>query len=96
MQLVSQPKLILLDEPAAGQSEEELAAFSAILRRISDNTTVLIVEHNVDFVRGIAETVTVLDHGDVLAEGDPDTVFNNRDVVEAYMGPANSVTTPSA
>jgi ABC-type branched-subunit amino acid transport system ATPase component len=84
--LAINPKLVLLDEPAAGQTEEEVENFAGILRKARETgTTILIVEHNVEFVREIADKITVLDHGAVLAEGAGD-VFSDQRVVDAYMG----------
>ena len=84
--MAMKPKMVVLDEPAAGQTEEEVHNFGEMLRQTRDSgTTVLIVEHNVDFVRAIADRITVLDHGSVLAEGEAE-VFTDKRVVEAYMG----------
>jgi ABC-type branched-subunit amino acid transport system ATPase component len=85
--LASEPRLLLLDEPAAGLSEDDISDFASILRHVRNRgATIIIVEHNVQFIRGIADLVTVLDHGAVLAEGDPDSVFEAPNVRAAYMG----------
>ncbi len=85
--LVGRPSLLLLDEPAAGLSLAELDGLCALIKAIAGlGTTVVIVEHHLDLVANLAQSVTVLDRGRLLAAGTPDTVFNHPDVVAAYMG----------
>lgn len=85
--LVARPRLLLLDEPAAGLSMSELDGLCELIRAISrTGTTVVIVEHHLDLVASLASAVTVLDQGKVLAEGPPDTVFKDKRVLAAYMG----------
>ncbi|VTU39997.1 branched-chain amino acid ABC transporter ATP-binding protein/permease [Variovorax sp. PBL-E5] len=85
--LVGRPQLLLLDEPAAGLSMTELDGLCRLIEAISKSgTTVLIVEHHLDLVAKLATAVTVLDQGAVLAEGPPDVVFKNKQVLSAYMG----------
>jgi branched-chain amino acid transport system permease protein len=86
--LASRPKLLLLDEPAAGLSHDEHLAFGNRLRRAPEffGTTILIIEHDLDLVRSVCSTITVLNFGEVLASGDRATVLNDPKVVSAYMG----------
>ena len=87
--LVGRPKLLLLDEPAAGLSLSELDRLAELIRAIRGlGTTVLIVEHHLDLVADICDYVTVLDQGKVLANGTPSEVFRNEAVELAYMGKA--------
>lgn len=85
--LMGRPRLLLLDEPAAGLSLSEIDRLGALIRSIAGlGVTVVIVEHHLDMVADICHRVTVLDRGRVLAEGAPDTVFRDPAVVGAYMG----------
>ena len=85
--LVGRPKLLLLDEPAAGLSLAELDGLDKLVRAIAAlGTTVLIVEHHLELVASLCKSVTVLARGEVLAEGAPQAVFNDARVMAAYMG----------
>lgn len=85
--LVAKPKIILLDEPAAGMNNKEVLELADIIRYISDSKiTVILIEHNMDFVKDISNTVTVMESGAKIAEGDFDTVSSNPQVIEAYLG----------
>lgn len=85
--LASQPKLLLLDEPASGLSEGERRSFMQLLRNIRDRgTTVILVEHNVSMVMELADRVAVLHHGELLAQGKPSEILRDRRVIEAYLG----------
>jgi ABC-type branched-subunit amino acid transport system ATPase component len=87
------PVLLLLDEPAAGLSRRELSDLAVLLDVIREaGVTTLIVEHNVEFLRGVADRVTILDHGVVIADGDPN-VFDDPRVIQLYIGEADSVPT---
>jgi ABC-type branched-subunit amino acid transport system ATPase component len=87
--LASQPRLLLLDEPAAGLSLNELDRLAALIRDIAaQGTTVVIVEHHLELVGEISDSVTVIDRGRVLAAGAACEVFNHPEVIDAYMGRA--------
>ncbi len=86
MGLGQRPKLLILDEPTQGLSEGEVAAFNSLIRRLAGETTVLLIEHNMDVVMAVADEITVLDFGAVLAEGTPDEIRKNAGVQAAYLG----------
>lgn len=86
MLLIQDPKLLMLDEPVAGMSISERQKTAELLNRITTNRSVLVVEHDMNFVEDIAHKVTVLHQGKILAEGDMDTVQKNPDVIEVYLG----------
>jgi branched-chain amino acid transport system ATP-binding protein len=84
--LATQPKLLLLDEPAAGMSPAETNRLMATLRELPRSLTLLIIEHDMDVVFGLAERVTVLHYGQVLADGTVEQVRNDPRVLEVYLG----------
>lgn len=86
MLLIQEPKLLLLDEPVAGMTRRERDHTGELLKTIAQNRSVLIVEHDMQFVRQFASTVTVLHMGKVLCEGPIDVVQNDPRVIEVYLG----------
>ena len=84
--LALDPEMLLLDEPMAGMGHEDVERNSALIRRASKNRTILMVEHNLSVVASLSDTITVLARGNVLAEGNYDTVSKDPSVVEAYIG----------
>ena len=86
MLLMQDPKLLLLDEPVAGMTDEETARTAELFRSLAGTHTLVVVEHDMDFIAAIARTVTVLHEGRVLAEGTLDTVRADPRVVEVYLG----------
>jgi len=86
MLLMQNPKLLLVDEPAAGMTHQEMDRTAELLTSLAGEHSVVVVEHDMDFVRSIAGKVTVLHQGSVLAEGTMDEIQNNRQVIEVYLG----------
>jgi len=86
MLLVSDPRLLLIDEPVAGMTTQETEHTAELLTSLAGDRTVIVVEHDMEFVRSIARTVTVLHQGSVLAEGTMDQIQSNKDVIEVYLG----------
>ncbi|MGD9952053.1 MAG: ABC transporter ATP-binding protein [Burkholderiales bacterium] len=84
--LALDPEMMLLDEPTAGMTHEDVERISALVRKVAANRTVLMVEHNLSVVASLSDTITVLQRGEILAEGDYAAVSKNPQVIEAYMG----------
>jgi branched-chain amino acid transport system ATP-binding protein len=84
--LALDPELMLLDEPTQGMGHEDVDRVMQLIKKVSANRTILMVEHNMKVVAGISDTITVLARGSVLAEGDYATVSADPAVIEAYMG----------
>ncbi|HUU70988.1 MAG TPA: urea ABC transporter ATP-binding protein UrtD [Burkholderiales bacterium] len=86
MLLMQKPELLMLDEPVAGMSVAERKRTAELLNRISKNRSMIVIEHDMEFVKDIADRVTVLHQGKVLADGRMEAVQANPDVIEVYLG----------
>ena len=86
MLLAQDPKLLLIDEPVAGMTQQETEKTGELLKSLAGDHSILLVEHDMEFVRSIADQVTVLHEGSVLAEGSMDDVQNDPEVVQVYLG----------
>ena len=87
--LIADPEIILLDEPAGGVNPTLIGTITERIRELNrQGTTFLIVEHNMEFVMGLCDRVTVLDYGNAVVSGPPDVIRNDRRVLDAYLGTA--------
>ncbi len=86
MLLMQEPDLLLVDEPVAGMTDAETEQTAVLLKRIVGDHSVVVVEHDMEFVRSLESRVTVLHEGAVLAEGSLDKVQNDEQVIEVYLG----------
>jgi len=86
MLLMQDPELMLLDEPVAGMSVSEREKTAELLGRVAKNRSVVVIEHDMEFVKNIAHRVTVLHQGKVLADGSMESVQANPKVIEVYLG----------
>ncbi len=85
--LATKPSLLMLDEPVAGMNATEIAVMMNLIRKIRDDrVTIILVEHNMRAVMGLSDRITVLSYGEKIAEGSPDEIRADRNVVEAYLG----------
>lgn len=89
--LAMEPELMLLDEPTQGMGHEDVRRVTDLIKKVSKGRTVLMVEHNMSVVAGICDRISVLQRGAILAEGDYQTVSQNPQVLEAYMGSATAL-----
>ena len=87
--LAMDPELMLLDEPTQGMGHEDVKRVTALIKKVSQGRTILMVEHNMNVVADICDRISVLQRGAILAEGDYQSVSQNLQVLEAYMGSAN-------
>jgi branched-chain amino acid transport system ATP-binding protein len=86
MGLALEPQLLILDEPTQGLAPDEITAFCALIRRIAQGATILLIEHNMSVVLELAQRITVLERGAILAEGTPAEIERHPDVQRAYLG----------
>ncbi len=86
MGLALKPRLLILDEPTQGLSDGEIESFVALVREIARDATVLLIEHNMQVVMQLADRITVMNAGKILAEGTPEQISANADVQHAYLG----------
>ena len=86
--LATKPKILFLDEPAAGMNPQETAALTLLIRKIQEEfqITILLIEHDMSLVMDVCERIYVLEYGRILAEGNPDEIKNNPEVIKAYLG----------
>jgi ABC-type branched-subunit amino acid transport system ATPase component len=86
--LASEPKLLVLDEPSSGLNPRETHGLMEFLKKLiaHEDLTILLIEHDMNVVMGISDWVVVMDEGKKIAEGEPDAVYHNPDVIEAYLG----------
>ena len=90
--LATKPQLLLLDEPMAGLGVTESARMVALLKELRKEVTIVLVEHDMEAVFALADRITVLVYGRVIASGDPDAIRNNEEVKRAYLGEQHAVT----
>ncbi|MDA9865485.1 ABC transporter ATP-binding protein [bacterium] len=90
MGVAQNPRLLILDEPTQGLAESEIEGFNALIQQLAGDTTILLIEHNMNVVMALADRITVLDTGEVLASGTPDEIRANTAVQEAYLGTSNA------
>jgi branched-chain amino acid transport system ATP-binding protein len=88
--LALEPEMLLLDEPTAGMTHEDVDRIAALIKRVAADRTVLMVEHNLSVVSTLSDHITVLARGEVLAEGDYAHVSKHPSVIEAYLGTAHA------
>jgi branched-chain amino acid transport system ATP-binding protein len=86
MGIAQKPRLLILDEPTQGLAESEIEEFNTLIRDLAKHATVLLIEHNMNVVMALADHVTVLETGEILASGTPDEIRANAVVQEAYLG----------
>src|SRR3546814_5444360 len=87
--MATSAELLLLDEPLAGLADVDRERIGALIRRLSGHYTILLIEHDIDRVISLSDRITVLHQGRLIADGDPDAVVSNAEVVKAYLGEAS-------
>lgn len=86
MGVAQTPRLLILDEPTQGLAESEIQGFNALIKELAGETTILLIEHNMNVVMALADRITVLETGEILASGSPKDIHNNKAVQDAYLG----------
>ena len=86
MGLALRPRLLILDEPTQGLSDGEIESFCDVISSVKSQSTILLIEHNMDVVMRLADTITVMEQGGILAQGDPQSIRGNAEVQRAYLG----------
>jgi branched-chain amino acid transport system ATP-binding protein len=86
MAMATDPELVMLDEPTAGISKDETEYTVGLIKQLTENKSMVIIEHDMDVVFSLADRITVLHHGEILASGLPDDIKNNQEVKDAYLG----------
>ena len=86
MAMATDPELVMLDEPTAGISKDETEYTVGLNKQLTENKSMVIIEHDMDVVFSLADRITVLHHGEILASGLPDDIKNNQEVKDAYLG----------
>jgi len=92
MGVAQNPRLLILDEPTQGLAESEIEGFNTLITRLKAETTILLIEHNMNVVMALADAITVLDRGRVLATGTPEAIRADASVQEAYLGTVDAET----
>lgn len=90
MGVAQSPRLLILDEPTQGLAEIEIEGFNTLIRQLAGDTTILLIEHNMNVVMSLADHITVLETGEILASGTPDDIRSNAAVQEAYLGTSHA------
>jgi branched-chain amino acid transport system ATP-binding protein len=86
MAAMTMPSLLILDEPTQGLGEQDIGLINRMIEALGDKTSLMIIEHNIEFVLKIAEKIVVLDRGRILMEGTPEEVVTNESVQRVYLG----------
>lgn len=86
MGVAQNPRLLILDEPTQGLAESEIAEFNTLIKSLAGQTTILLIEHNMNVVMALADQITVLETGQLLATGTPTEIRANKMVQDAYLG----------